>query len=65
LLKGTAEIELDNHKVVLKEGENIKIDTGVKHRIKAIEDCVLLEISYGKFDENDITRIEDDYGRVN
>jgi mannose-1-phosphate guanylyltransferase len=49
----------------LKEGENIKVDTGVKHRIKANEDCVLLEISYGKFDENDITRIEDDYGRGN
>jgi mannose-1-phosphate guanylyltransferase len=48
----------------LKEGENIKIGIGVKHRIKANEDCILLEISYGKFDENDIIRIEDDYGRV-
>lgn len=65
LVKGTAEVELDNNKIVLKEGDNIKVDTGVKHRIKANENCVLLEISYGKFDENDITRIEDDYGRGN
>jgi hypothetical protein len=48
----------------VKEGEHIKIGTGVKHRIKAYEDCIVLEISYGRFDENDITRIEDDYGRV-
>jgi hypothetical protein len=28
------------------------------------DDCVILEISYGKFDENDIVRIEDDYQRI-
>ena len=64
ILKGTAEVELEGAKVSVKEGEHIKIGTGVKHRIKAYEDYIVLEISYGRFDENDITRIEDDYGRV-
>lgn len=27
-------------------------------------ECVILEIAYGKFDENDIMRIEDDYQRA-
>ena len=27
-------------------------------------ECVILEISYGRFDENDIVRIEDDYQRA-
>lgn len=64
ILKGTAEIQLDDVTLSVKEGENIRIGTGVKHRIKAHEDCIVLEISYGRFDENDITRLEDDYGRI-
>jgi hypothetical protein len=37
----------------------------VKHRIQAIDSvCIVLEISYGSFDENDIVRIEDDYDRA-
>ena len=48
----------------LKENETINIPLGARHRIKALEDCIILEISYGNFDENDIVRIEDDYNRV-
>ncbi len=35
------------------------------HRIEAIDDSVqVLEISSGDFDENDIVRIKDEYGRA-
>jgi mannose-6-phosphate isomerase-like protein (cupin superfamily) len=64
-MKGTAQVELDGKISEVKEEENIVIPKGVKHRVKALNnDCVILEIAYGKFDENDIVRIEDDYQRI-
>lgn len=66
VIKGTAQVELDGEILELKEEENIVIPKGAKHRVKALNNnnCVILEISYGKFDENDIVRIEDDYNRI-
>lgn len=65
VIKGTAQVELDGKIIEVKEEENIVIPKGVKHRVKALNNnCVILEISYGKFDENDIVRIEDDYQRI-
>lgn len=64
IVKGSAEVEIDNQKYILKTGNDIEIPCGARHRIKGLEDgCILLEISYGEFDENDIIRIEDDYQR--
>ncbi|MGB9169935.1 MAG: phosphomannose isomerase type II C-terminal cupin domain [Nitrososphaeraceae archaeon] len=64
IIKGSAVIEIDGKELKLKENETINIPLGARHRIKALEDCIILEISYGNFDENDIVRIEDDYNRV-
>ena len=65
VIKGTAQVELDGKITEVKEEENIVIPKGVKHRVKALDNnCVILEISYGRFDENDIVRIEDDYQRI-
>ena len=65
VIKGTAQVELDGKIIEVKEEENIVIPEGAKHRVKALNsNCVILEISYGKFDENDIVRIEDDYQRI-
>jgi mannose-6-phosphate isomerase len=65
VIKGTAQVELDGMITEVKEEENIVIPKGVKHRVKALDNnCVILEISYGRFDENDIVRIEDDYQRI-
>jgi mannose-6-phosphate isomerase-like protein (cupin superfamily) len=45
--------------------KNYIVRKNTKHRIKAgVETLLILEISTGVFDEDDITRIEDDYGRV-
>ena len=65
VMKGTAQVELDGNSLEVKEQEDVVIPIGAKHRVTALSnDCVILEISYGKFDENDIVRIEDDYQRV-
>lgn len=47
----------------LKEGENIKIPKKSLHRMEGIQKSKVLEISTGKFIENDEIRIEDKYGR--
>jgi quercetin dioxygenase-like cupin family protein len=46
-------------------GDEFFIERGSKHRISAGRDTVqILEISLGEFDEDDITRLEDRYGRA-
>ena len=65
VIKGTAVVEIDKKTIVLKEGETITIPRQAKHRVLALKsDCIILEIAYGRFDENDIVRLEDDYQRV-
>jgi mannose-6-phosphate isomerase-like protein (cupin superfamily) len=64
VVRGTASVELDGKKFVLKEGDSIEIPRKAKHRLGSIDGgCVVLEIAYGKFDEADIVRLEDDYNR--
>ena len=51
--------------MVANPGDSFFIDYQTKHRIEGGEnDAVLLEIAYGDFDEDDITRYEDAYGRA-
>jgi mannose-6-phosphate isomerase-like protein (cupin superfamily) len=46
-------------------GDDITIEKLQKHRIATKDDAVqILEIAYGDFDENDIVRVEDIYGRA-
>ncbi len=65
VIKGIAAVELDGKSMILTEGETLMIPRKAKHRLGALDsDCVILEIAYGKFEESDIVRIEDDYQRV-
>jgi mannose-6-phosphate isomerase len=65
VIKGTAILELDGKTIILREGETVTIPRQAKHRVGAPEsECIILEIAYGRFDENDIVRLEDDYQRV-
>ena len=65
VIKGTAVVEIDKKTIVLREGETITIPRQAKHRVLALKsNCIILEIAYGRFDENDIVRLEDDYQRV-
>ena len=49
----------------VKKGDIIIVSPKTNHRIEAYSKSVrVLEISLGKFDEKDIKRIEDKYGRI-
>lgn len=56
---------LDERNMELNEGEFVFIPKEGIHRLVGIEDIsIVTEVSYGKFDEDDVRRIRDFYGRV-
>jgi len=58
-------VQIGEKKRKVKKGEVVIINKGVAHRLYAKWKTVqILEISFGHFDENDIIRLEDIYGRV-
>ncbi len=60
---GTAQIGLEIFD--LKAGTDYFVPKGTTHRLNGgKEKLVLLELDFGKFDETDIVRLEDRYGRV-
>jgi mannose-6-phosphate isomerase-like protein (cupin superfamily) len=64
VLSGTPEITIGENVFVAKEGDEFNINQGESHRIGSREgESEVLEISTGEFDENDIIRLEDKYGR--
>lgn len=65
ILVGEPDITIDGKTVRAKPGDEFEILTKEEHRIQAsTNDVEVLEISRGKFDETDIVRIEDKYGRT-
>lgn len=56
--------EINGKKIRLKKGQMIIVPKKAKHRTWATKTARFLEISFGHFDENDIKRYEDVYGRV-
>ena len=65
LLTGQAIYQLDEIQQPLIKGISEVIPRHFKHRLIAGEKgCRILEISFGKFNENDIIRYEDDYNRT-
>ena len=60
---GTAIVGTETHEVNV--GNVVEIPQGTLHRLKGGENGVaVLEIAFGNFDENDIERVEDDFGRA-
>ncbi len=65
IIHGNPEIIIGDKTYYPKEGEEFIIAPHVNHRVFAkTDDVVVLEISEGRFDEDDIVRIEDKYNRV-
>lgn len=59
-----AEMEIGDRKIHPKKEEEIWIPHNVVHRLAAKDKRVrILEISFGTFDEADVIRYEDKYGR--
>ncbi|MBA4320147.1 MAG: mannose-6-phosphate isomerase [Flavobacterium sp.] len=65
IIEGEAIFEINNKKIEAKIGDEVDIKNKITHRLIAKDKVAkILEISFGEFDENDIVRLEDDYGRV-
>ena len=64
VISGTGIATIGGLKKGLQAGSTCAIPKTTQHRVKANnETLVFLEISFGTFDETDIVRIEDRYGR--
>ncbi len=64
VISGSPKIRINDDIVAASAGDEFNIPTEAKHRISAPDDdVVILEISKGIFDENDIVRVEDKYNR--
>lgn len=67
IMEGVAEVEINSDKKILTQGFSIDIPREALHRVKNIGagDLIFIEIQTGlAFNEDDIIRYEDDYGRV-
>ncbi len=67
VIRGNAIVTLDQDKIHLEKGQAVDIPRGSVHRIenKGTEDMAFIEIQTGEyFGEDDIERLEDDFGRI-
>ena len=68
IVRGVAEIEVDKNKKNLGRGENVFVARTITHRIKnisVVEPLEIIEVQTGDYlGEDDIERLEDDYGRI-
>lgn len=64
VIQGSGKVTLEDKIMDVKEGDEIFIPRKTIHKAIALENTLkLIEISLGDFDENDIVRIKDKYGR--
>ena len=65
ILSGHPIVTIGEITVTAKPGDEFMVKKLEKHRIATKDDAVLfLEIAFGDFDEEDIIRLEDKYGRA-
>lgn len=65
VLSGAGVMEINGVKHDVAEGDEYEIPVEAKHRMAAgTNGLQVLEIATGDFDENDIVRYEDKYGRL-
>src|SRR5438477_306613 len=66
VVAGSAKVTLDGLEITLMMGETVDIPMGAAHRIENVgnDKLVFIEIQQGTyFGEDDIQRLQDDYGR--
>ncbi len=67
VVAGTAKVTLDGRELTLNPGQTVDIPVASAHRVENIgtEKLVFIEIQRGSYlGEDDITRLQDDYGRT-
>lgn len=67
VVQGTAKVTLDGREIVIEPGQAIDIAIGTAHRIEnpGAELLVFIEVQRGGYlGEDDIVRLQDDFGRA-
>lgn len=65
IISGTPEVTIGESIIQAKKGDEFEIPPKTNHRVHSVgSDTEILEIAFGNFDESDIIRIEDKYGRA-
>jgi mannose-6-phosphate isomerase len=67
VVEGVAKVTLDGNDIIVNAGEAIDIAIGAAHRVENPGDktLVFIEVQRGVYlGEDDIVRLQDDYGRV-
>ena len=65
IIAGAGIVEIGENRYQAKEDDEFKIDVGKRHSLSAGPRGIkVLEISFGDFDEEDIMRYRDKYGRM-
>jgi mannose-6-phosphate isomerase-like protein (cupin superfamily) len=67
IVRGTAKVTLNGSEFLVKTGETVIVELGDAHRVENPGDelLVFIETQTGEyFGEDDIIRLEDDFGRV-
>lgn len=65
VIRGSGYFEVNGEKEKVEVGSEKYVKTGDKHRMESLNDGMeILEIAFGHFDEGDIIRYEDKYGRA-
>ena len=66
IASGCGEIQIGNKTMDISEGDELFIEKYQVHRVRSagLVDLVIIEIQTGVCQEDDIIRIEDDFGRV-
>ena len=62
LSSGVLDLELDGKVHRLQPGQTVHITPGTRHRMVAVMDCDIFEVSTPEMD--DVVRLEDRYGRA-
>ena len=67
IIRGKVEITIGDKKGIYSYGQTVSVPVSTVHRIENIgdEDAEIIEVQTGTyFGEDDITRLEDDFGRI-
>lgn len=67
VVEGTAKVTLDGNEITVRTGEAIDIPIGAAHRVEnpGETDLIFIEVQRGSYlGEDDIERLQDDFGRA-
>jgi len=65
IIEGSGTVQLNSYEEEVFPGKHFHIPINSRHRMTAGDQGVLfIEVQYGECSEDDIVRLEDDYGRI-